>query len=52
MRTAVSDPAATRRAELAAFLRARRAELHPEDLGLYVVGGQRNTPGLRREEVA
>jgi transcriptional regulator with XRE-family HTH domain len=52
MRTAVSDPAATRRAELAVFLRARRAELHPEDLGLYAIGGRRNTPGLRREEVA
>ena len=52
MRTAVSDPAATRRAEFAAFLRARRAELHPEDLGLYAIGGRRNTPGLRREEVA
>ena len=52
MRTAVCDPAATRRAELAAFLRARRAELHPEDLGLYAIGGRRNTPGLRREEVA
>ena len=52
MRTTVSDPAATRRAEFAAFLRARRAELHPEDLGIYTVGGRRNTPGLRREEVA
>ncbi len=52
MRTAVSDPAATRRAELAAFLRARRSALHPENLGLYAVGGRRNTPGLRREEVA
>ncbi len=52
MRTAVSDPAATRRAELAAFLRARRAELHPEDVGICVLGGRRNTPGLRREEVA
>ena len=52
MRTAVSDPAATRRAELAAFLRARRTALHPEELGLYAAGGRRNTPGLRREEVA
>ena len=52
MRTTVSDPAAIRRAELASFLRARRAELHPEDLGLYAVAGRRNTPGLRREEVA
>ena len=39
-------------AELAAFPRAHRAELHPEDLGIYTVGGRRNTPGLRREEVA
>ena len=52
MRTAASDPVASRRAELAAFLRARRAELHPEDLGLYPVASRRNTPGLRREEVA
>lgn len=52
MRTAASDPVASRRAELAAFLRARRAELHPEDLGLYAVASRRNTPGLRREEVA
>ncbi len=29
----VSDPAATWRNQLAAFLRARRAELHPEDVG-------------------
>lgn len=34
MRTAVSDPVAARRSELADFLRARRADLHPEDLGL------------------
>lgn len=52
MRTAASDPVASRRAELAGFLRARRAEQHPEDLGLYPVASRRNTPGLRREEVA
>ena len=52
MRTAVSDPAAARRAELASFLRARRADVHPEDLGLDPFPGRRNTPGLRREEVA
>lgn len=34
------------RAELAAFLRDRRARLHPAD------DGPRRTPGLRREEVA
>ena len=52
MRTAESDPAAERRAELAEFLRARRADLHPEDLGLDSYPLRRNTPGLRREEVA
>jgi transcriptional regulator with XRE-family HTH domain len=40
-----------RRAELADFLRKRRASLQPEDVGLSN-GGRRRTPGLRREEVA
>lgn len=40
-----------RRAELASFLRARRAEVRPEDVGL-PAGPRRRTPGLRREEVA
>jgi transcriptional regulator with XRE-family HTH domain len=42
------------RAELAAFLRARRARLRPGDVGLPgdSVPGRRRTPGLRREEVA
>ena len=40
-----------RRAELADFLRKRRAHLQPEDVGL-PSGGRRRTPGLRREEVA
>ena len=40
-----------RRAELADFLRRRRADIKPEDLGL-PGGGRRRTPGLRREEVA
>jgi transcriptional regulator with XRE-family HTH domain len=40
-----------RRAELADFLRRRRASLQPEDVGLQG-GGRRRTPGLRREEVA
>ncbi len=40
-----------RRAELADFLRMRRASLQPEDVGLQA-GGRRRTPGLRREEVA
>jgi transcriptional regulator with XRE-family HTH domain len=40
-----------RRAELADFLRRRRAGIKPEDVGL-PNGGRRRTPGLRREEVA
>src|SRR4051794_13443102 len=40
-----------RRDELAHFLKARRASLLPEDVGL-PGGGRRRTPGLRREEVA
>src|SRR3984957_1093759 len=40
-----------RRAELADFLRRRRANLQPADVGL-AGGGRRRTPGLRREEVA
>jgi transcriptional regulator with XRE-family HTH domain len=39
------------RAELAAFLRRRREELRPEDVGL-PVGVRRRAAGLRREEVA
>jgi transcriptional regulator with XRE-family HTH domain len=50
------DPRAemARRAELAAFLRACRARLTPDDVGLPDRGasGRRRTPGLRREEVA
>jgi transcriptional regulator with XRE-family HTH domain len=43
-----------RRAELGAFLRARRERLRPADVGLPEDGspGLRRTPGLRREEVA
>ena len=40
-----------RRAELADFLRTRRARLRPERFGLSTIG-RRRTPGLRREEVA
>jgi transcriptional regulator with XRE-family HTH domain len=36
---------------LAAFLRSRREQLRPEDVGL-PPGARRRTPGLRREEVA
>jgi transcriptional regulator with XRE-family HTH domain len=39
------------RAELASFLRTRRARLRPGDVGL-PAGARRRTPGLRREEVA
>ena len=42
---------ARRRDELAHFLKARRASLLPQDVGL-PSGGRRRTPGLRREEVA
>jgi transcriptional regulator with XRE-family HTH domain len=40
-----------RRAELAAFLRARRERIAPEDVGL-PPGTRRRTAGLRREELA
>jgi hypothetical protein len=40
-----------RRAALGGFLKARRARLSPEDVGL-PPGPRRRTPGLRREEVA
>jgi transcriptional regulator with XRE-family HTH domain len=40
-----------RHADLAQFLRAMRARLRPEDLGL-PSAGRRRTPGLRRQEVA
>src|SRR5512135_3132163 len=39
------------RAELADFLRRRREQIKPEDVGL-PNGPRRRTPGLRREEVA
>jgi transcriptional regulator with XRE-family HTH domain len=44
----------SQRAELAAFLRARRARVTPRDVGLPedMEPGRRRTPGLRREEVA
>lgn len=40
------------RARLADFLRARRAEVSPESVGLRSVGAPRRVAGLRREEVA
>ncbi len=42
----------SRRDELRAFLRSRRARLSPADIGLPDNGGRRRTPGLRREELA
>ncbi|MEV5960848.1 helix-turn-helix transcriptional regulator [Kribbella sp. NPDC051952] len=41
----------THRGELGEFLKARRARVSPEDVGL-PAGGRRRTPGLRREELA
>jgi hypothetical protein len=41
-----------RRLELASYLKARRASLQPHDVGLDPRPRRRNTPGLRREEVA
>jgi transcriptional regulator with XRE-family HTH domain len=40
-----------RRAQLSEFLRSKRTQLSPSDVGL-VKGPRRRTPGLRREEVA
>jgi transcriptional regulator with XRE-family HTH domain len=45
-------PSDARRAELADFLRTRRAAVGPDDVGLPSGAGRRRTPGLRREEVA
>ena len=44
-------PSEARRAELADFLRRRRAQVSPERFGIER-NGRRRTPGLRREEVA
>ncbi|MEI5102259.1 helix-turn-helix transcriptional regulator [Streptomyces sp. PmtG] len=38
--------------ELGRYLRARRAQIRPEDAGLPAGTGLRRTPGLRREELA
>lgn len=40
------------RSELGEFLKARRAELSPREMGLPDSGVLRRIPGLRREEVA
>jgi transcriptional regulator with XRE-family HTH domain len=47
----MEDMNQTGRAEVAAFLRARRASLSPRQAGL-PEAGRRRTPGLRRQEVA
>ncbi|GAA3267978.1 helix-turn-helix transcriptional regulator [Streptomyces labedae] len=41
-----------RTSPLGAFLKARRARLSPDDVGLPRYGDRRRVPGLRREEVA
>ncbi|MFI9215074.1 helix-turn-helix transcriptional regulator [Streptomyces werraensis] len=41
-----------RTSPLGAFLKARRARLSPDDVGLPLFGDRRRVPGLRREEVA
>ncbi|BDT91805.1 MULTISPECIES: helix-turn-helix transcriptional regulator [Nocardia] len=46
-----SEAVPRRRELLRDFLRARRARLSPEDVGIPATG-RRRTPGLRREEVA
>jgi hypothetical protein len=51
MDTVTTENGHHRRAELAAFLRARRERITPEQAGL-PQGSRRRTPGLRREEVA
>jgi transcriptional regulator with XRE-family HTH domain len=49
--TMAATATAARRTELAAFLRARRERILPEDVGL-PPGTRRRTAGLRREELA
>jgi transcriptional regulator with XRE-family HTH domain len=44
--------AETRGTELGRYLKARRAQVRPEDVGLPASGSLRRTPGLRREELA
>jgi transcriptional regulator with XRE-family HTH domain len=49
--TTATANGSARRTELAAFLRARRERISPEDVGL-PAGSRRRTSGLRREELA
>lgn len=51
MKNIVMNKLKRTREELAAFLRAKREQLTPVDVGL-PSGNRRRTPGLRREEVA
>jgi transcriptional regulator with XRE-family HTH domain len=48
---ATPPPSVDRHSELGDFLRRRRGEVQPQDVGLEA-GERRRTPGLRREEVA
>lgn len=38
--------------QLGRFLRTRRAQLRPADVGLSTFGERRRVPGLRRDELA
>jgi len=38
--------------QLGEFLRTRRSQLRPEELGVPTYGERRRVPGLRREELA
>ncbi|MCX4760292.1 helix-turn-helix transcriptional regulator [Streptomyces sp. NBC_01275] len=40
------------KSQLGDFLRARRSQLRPEDVGVSTYGERRRVPGLRREELA
>ncbi|WP_225992088.1 helix-turn-helix transcriptional regulator [Actinomadura montaniterrae] len=51
MDTASTDTRGMDRRELAGFLRSRRDRARPDDAG-FAAGGRRQTPGLRRAEVA
>ncbi|MEY9969370.1 transcriptional regulator with XRE-family HTH domain [Streptacidiphilus sp. MAP12-16] len=42
----------TEKSQLGDFLRARRSQLRPEDVGVPAYGERRRVPGLRREELA
>ncbi|GGT00094.1 MULTISPECIES: helix-turn-helix domain-containing protein [Streptomyces] len=48
----MATAADARGTELGRYLKARRAQVRPEDVGLPAGAGLRRTPGLRREELA